>query len=304
MADASTVDAAVVAGNRSVSRRVRGFLFSRAGAWLGFAVALAAVYVGWIGREQRDINAGEGIGYALGIAGTTAMLMLLVYSFRKRLPMARFLGKTRYWFRAHMTLGIVGPILVLYHCNFEVKALNSRVALYCTLLVACSGLVGRYLYAHIHHGLYGRKASLLELGRRLDDASGRLESRDGLMDGVREQLAELVALATVRPASLRQSLSQSVLLSVRTRVAFFRLNRSVRRRLSTLAATSDAVRQHRPRLERSSRVFLGDILRQVRRVAHFNTYERLFSWWHVIHVPFFMMMVFSAVVHVLAVHMY
>lgn len=304
MADASTIDEAVVTGDRSLGRQFRGFLLSRAGAWLGFAVAVAAVYIGWIGRDQRAINAGEGLGYVLGIAGATAMLMLLVYSLRKRLPMVRFLGKTRYWFRAHMALGVIGPILVLYHCNFEVKALNSRVALYCTLLVACSGLVGRYLYSHIHHGLYGRKASLLELGRRLDEASNHLDSRDGLMVGVREQLAELVAQATVRPASLRQSLSRSLHLSVDTRVEFYRLNRSIRHRLSTLAATSDAVRRHRPRLERSSRVFLRDILRQVRHVAHFNTYERLFSWWHVIHVPFFMMMVLSAVVHVLAVHMY
>jgi hypothetical protein len=39
-------------------------------------------------------------------------------------------------------------------------------------------------------------------------------------------------------------------------------------------------------------------------VAHFTLYERMFSFWHVLHFPLFLMMVISALVHVLAVHMY
>jgi hypothetical protein len=75
------------------------------------------------------------------------MLLLLLYSVRKRVRwLARF-GETRHWFRTHMMLGIVGPVLILYHCNFDLGDLNSKVALYCTLLVAGSGVLGRYLYA-------------------------------------------------------------------------------------------------------------------------------------------------------------
>ncbi len=42
----------------------------------------------------------------------------------------------------------------------------------------------------------------------------------------------------------------------------------------------------------------------VQNVAQFNTFERLFSLWHVLHVPFVYMLVFSAIAHVVAVHMY
>ena len=42
----------------------------------------------------------------------------------------------------------------------------------------------------------------------------------------------------------------------------------------------------------------------LRKTAAFRVYERLFSLWHIIHVPFFCMMVVSAIVHVVAVHMY
>ena len=42
----------------------------------------------------------------------------------------------------------------------------------------------------------------------------------------------------------------------------------------------------------------------VRHTAQFTAYERLFSLWHILHVPFVFMLVISGVVHVIAVHMY
>ena len=45
-------------------------------------------------------------------------------------------------------------------------------------------------------------------------------------------------------------------------------------------------------------------LRRHPEVAHFSTYERLFSLWHVLHVPLVYMLVLSAIAHVVAVHMY
>jgi hypothetical protein len=42
----------------------------------------------------------------------------------------------------------------------------------------------------------------------------------------------------------------------------------------------------------------------VRRAAQFATFEKLFSLWHVVHVPFLCMLVITAVIHVVAVHAY
>ena len=44
--------------------------------------------------------------------------------------------------------------------------------------------------------------------------------------------------------------------------------------------------------------------RAVQRNIQFSTYERLFSLWHVVHIPFLCMLVITAVVHVVAVHIY
>jgi hypothetical protein len=42
----------------------------------------------------------------------------------------------------------------------------------------------------------------------------------------------------------------------------------------------------------------------VRRVAELSTYERLFSLWHVLHLPLFFMLLVAGIVHVIAVHVY
>jgi len=271
---------------------------------LGFLTAALAIYYGWIGRQGRSIDAAEGLGYMLGIAGGIPMLLLLLYSFRKRVPFMRYLGPTKYWFRAHMMLGVVGPVIILYHCNFNVGSLNSQVALFCTLLVAGSGLIGRYLYAKIHHGLYGRKTSLRELTEQLDTSSTRLSSRDGLLDDLRDELRTLASVALAPPESAWESLSRPVVMAVRSRWLYYRMSWNVRRKLIARSISSPTVAEHRDRLEAATRRFLRQHLRQVRRVSQFNACERLFSLWHVIHVPFFCMMVLSVLAHVLAVHMY
>src|SRR5262249_55531378 len=108
-------------------------------------------------------------GYALGIIGGSLMLLLFLYSARKRIPWLRFLGPSAHWFRFHMVLGVLGPLCILYHSNFALGATNSNVALFCMLTVAGSGLIGRYIYARIHHGLYGSKLTLGELRKGADN---------------------------------------------------------------------------------------------------------------------------------------
>jgi len=62
-----------------------------------------------------------------------------------------------------MILGIVGPVVILFHANFKLGPLNSNVALFSMLIVALSGVVGKYIYGKIHMGLHGRKARVREL---------------------------------------------------------------------------------------------------------------------------------------------
>jgi hypothetical protein len=280
-------------------------LSSRKALLIGYSIAATVVAAGWLANGSGSlVDPGGGVGYWLGITGASMMALLLLYPVRKRLKFMRFLGSTRGWFRIHMFLGVLGPVLILYHCNFSLGSLNSNVALVCTLLVALSGLVGRYLYTKIYQDLDGHKTSLVELTKR-----ARLRAADGsqtaiLVPHLLERMAALDELVLRPPETLLATVLRPMRLAVRMRWETIRLTFYASRQLRQLARKSPAVAAERKRLKRTTVRFIRDHQRRVRRVAEFASYERLFSLWHVFHLPFFYMLVLTALLHVVAVHMY
>ena len=132
------------------------------------------IVVGWLGRENSYLSAADGTGYALGIIGGVGMLLLMGYPLRKSLRSMQGWGPIKYWFQVHMILGVVGPVLVLYHANFSLGSTNSNLAMFSMIIVACSGLIGRHFYKKIHFGLYGHKATLKELRNDFQLTKGNL----------------------------------------------------------------------------------------------------------------------------------
>ena len=268
---------------------------SHIGLWL----ALAAIVAGLTVPTENYLSPQDGFGYWLGIVGSSLMLALLVYPLRKRVPALAVIGSVRLWFRIHMLLGVVGPLAILYHSNFSLGATNSNVALFCMLIVSGSGLVGRYLYARIHHGLYGQRAVLRELAsdaENLREHTGALRMLPGLMDEVvkaERHIGEPAPLV-IRPllAALRQQREQR------------RLRRLVRNAVAMAATRSPAMREQRERFTQAANGYVASRLVAARRVAEFEASERLFAAWHILHLPLFFMLVIVGVVHVIAVHVY
>lgn len=242
---------------------------------------------------------GSDVGYALGIAGGLMMLALLLYPLRKRMPGLQALGPLRWWFRLHMAFGLGGPALILAHSQLRVGSPNAAVALGCMLLVAASGIAGRFIYRQIHHGLYGRRATLEELRAALE-ANAPLQ---GLAPGVQKKLLAFEALAARRGGAWPVRAWRFATLALRERTAFEECRRELRRAFRKLAAAGGD-RRAIGRSYVQAKVLVAERLRMARAAAQFATYERLFSLWHVLHVPFVYMLVVSAVVHVIAVHMY
>lgn len=270
--------------------------------WAGYALVVAVIATAWNVRDENLIRAEVGLGYWLGIAGGSLMLLLLVYPLRKRVRALAGLGSVRFWFRTHMIFGILGPLLVLLHSNFTLGSLNGRVALFCTLIVASSGILGRYLYAKIHYGMYGHKATLESL--QADMAT------DGDTGGL-----PVVALISRRLEPYEQSVlkqSRGVLASVAGMAAapftVRRLRRRLQRDLEALVderlEAAPTLRHHRERLLGSAGDYLNRRLETYRKFAQLRGCERLFGLWHVVHFPLFLVMVVAAIVHVVAVHAY
>lgn len=264
-------------------------------------LALAAA---WAVRNGNYYEPGDDFGYWLGVTGGVMMLALLLYSLRKHLRFMHSWGPTKHWFRLHMFLGIAGPSFILFHSTFHVGSLNAMVALSCMLLVAGSGVVGRVIYRKIHHGLYGRSATLQEVQSNLGIIGGDVKSKFHFSPDIEKRLKdfEVSALAEHKGAWSRTWSFMTV--GIRARWTHFVVARELERLGKAHARKhGEDIAKIRTRVGAGKSAihrYLGAVI----DVARFSAYERLFSLWHILHVPFVFMLIISGIVHVIAVHMY
>ena len=268
---------------------------------LGLAVfAMSA----WLVSGGRYYTPGSDFGYNLGLVGGILLLTLLLYPLRKRVRFLGALGGMRYWFRAHMVIGVLAPTLILFHSTFHLGSLNATVALYSMLLVAGSGVVGRFIYRKIHHGLYGRAATLQEIQAQLGTSDSDVRSRFHFAPEMTQHLLAFESQVLGEDRNWRQRAWRFLTVGVRARLAARRAAREldIAARIYGLRRGWDELKlRHRLRQGRS---VIRAHLRAVVEVARFRTYERLFAAWHILHVPFVLLLVVSGIVHVIAVHMY
>lgn len=271
------------------SEGLRSFL--RRGALIAVlaAVLLAAACV-W---TAPPYSADDDVGYNLGLVGGVLMLLLLPYSLRKRLRSLRGTGSMRMWFLFHICAGILGPVLVLFHSTFRIGSFNGGVALVSTLLVAASGAVGRFFYRRVHRGLSGSRATLQEMQATLRTRTEALQPLLSHLPEVAREVAHFSELAAHEPRGRGRQLTHFLAIGWQRMHA----TRRVRTALRALPGThaDDAAGLLRA---------VDDALTAAQRAAQFATYERLFSLWHAVHIPFLYLLVLTSVVHVVAVHAY
>ena len=131
--------------------------------WQLYVVLVLLTLGAWRFSRLGVFKAGDDIGYWIGVAGGVIMLMLFSYRLRKYLRFMRNWGQVKWWFIVHMTLGVAGPLLILVHSTFHVGSINAAVALYSMIVVALSGVIGRFIYVRVHRGLDGERTTLREL---------------------------------------------------------------------------------------------------------------------------------------------
>ncbi|MFT3954411.1 MAG: hypothetical protein QM722_08490 [Piscinibacter sp.] len=271
--------------------------------WVYLVIAALVSGAWWI-SQQGWFKAGDDLGYWLGVAGGVLMLLLFSYPLRKYVRALHRIGKVKWWFAAHMVLGIGGPLLILVHSTFRIGSLNAAVAMYSMLVVAGSGVVGRFLYLRIHRGLSGQKLSLQQLRSRagLDESEAR--SRLHFAPEVEARLLDFAERQLSAKPGWGTWLRQVFVLPAQMWLLYFRCAAELRRPLRKLARQRGWSRSDLARRNYLARKLVRRYLTSVVTVAQFTAFERLFALWHVLHTPFVYILVISAVVHVVAVHMY
>lgn len=259
---------------------------------------MGVIYFGWTNRENNYLTAESGIGYFLGILGGSLMLVLLLYPISKRVKILTRWIPTRYWFGVHMLFGIIGPTLILFHSNFKLGSTNSSIALFSMLLVAASGFVGRYFYSHIHHGLYGSRISLNELKKETENNHTELLSLYAMDEQLNTRLQSMEKKVLLPYTNLLTSLLHVMSLAINAQ----------RLKVKVIHLINDSYKKNNEnKTLPDSKAVIKSVNRYtlaLRQTAAFKVYERLFSLWHVFHLPFFIMMILTAITHIFAVHLY
>lgn len=263
------------------------------------------VWLTWRVSGLGWFASGDDVGYWVGVAGGVMMLLLLIYPLRKNFKFAQHWGSMRAWFFLHMFLGIGGPTLILLHSTYRIGSLNGGVAFFSMLIVAASGIIGRFLYVRVHRNLRIEKAQLDELRSKVRLDQTEVRSRLAFAPNVEILLRDFEARERAASQAGVFALARKTLcLPLDRWILYLRCMQEIKDPLRKLAQHGNWTPEEFRRRERKAKILVHTYSHAVVRVAQQASYARLFSLWHVAHIPFVYLLVGSAIIHVLAVHMY
>lgn len=259
-------------------------------AWLGITA-----YYGWTGQtyylldlsdrplhsDHEALGPSGVLGHGLGIAGSLLMIGgVVIYAIRKRSRRMAEWGNLKDWLAFHIFLCVTGATLVTYHTAFKFGGLVS-ISYWSMVGVVVSGVLGRYVYVRIPRDRQGNETSAKRLDVEGKQIAAELRERYGFSNDVMRQIDRLIAGGGQRgPGGMIGADFRRLVLAHR-----------VRRLVRSLEVHSPEVLDRVTHLvRRRAYVYRGLRFRSIAR--------RILHYWHVIHLPFTVVMFLIMFIHV------
>jgi hypothetical protein len=234
--------------------------------------------------DYAEMKPSGSFSHGIGIVGASMIIVgVTLYSSRKRIRALWNLGKLSSWLEFHIFLCLLGPILVIYHTTFKAGGI-AAISLWTMLSVAASGIVGRFLYILIPRNVKGGELTSYQISEEFDRLGAAFRESDlgtKLLKGVDKHFASIQ-----RPETFRQTIA--------TYVRLIRSKREVRRAVKQLLVKSDLPAAEARKLFKAASARASLIQRSIVLLQA----EKLFFYWHAIHLPFSIMMFITLVVHI------
>jgi len=273
-----------------------------------FTTAAIIAYLSQVGRYyllplwerpdsplHRALQPSGSVGHRLGIAGTAIVIVgVMIYSGRKRIAFMQGKGPMRTWLNVHIYLCLVGPTLVLLHSALKFGGFAAW-SFWSMAIVAGSGIAGRWIYQQFPRTIRGQEMTLEEI--RAEQAAAR-----ELLERVHTQAPRALAAADAFAAA-----SVARFKAMHGLFALPRLFLDDVLRPFRLAALRRRLRRQGRLPRREVGAIIGLVRTQVtiaRRMAFLDFFRRLFLYWHVTHLIFFVAMFVLLVLHVGAAVMF
>ncbi len=269
-----------------------------------YLLLIFLVWGTWQLSQLELFTAGDDVGYWIGVVGAVMMLLLFSYPLRKYFRFAHGWGNIKGWFLFHMILGVFGPLLILLHSTFRLGSLNAAVAFYSMIIVALSGVIGRFLLQRVSRGLHGEQTDLDTLlekaGLDKEDARSRLAFAPNVEIRLKEFERRELNGNNGWVAHVRLVFWLPILQQVVYRKCVAELNALLPQMAKKQHWSNDDLVRRRKKSHQLVKQYLNSVV----RVSQYAAYSSLFSLWHVAHIPFVYLLILTALVHVYAVHVY
>ena len=257
----------------------------------------------WSSAEQRALSPKHAylkpsgtIGLRMGMFGVLLFLFIYLYPLRKKWAWLGRQGSSRRWLDFHVLLGLVAPVVVTFHSAFKFSGI-AGIAYWIMLIVALSGVVGRYIYAQIPRSLNSAELSLqeaqeqsLRIAAQLKN-TGILSSRD--LDG----LLRLPDVKRVQSISLIGVLWRMLRFDLGFPFRVWRLRQKVlwsQRKWWSLIGLG---RGENVVLERAISMAREQAL-LTKKILFLSKSQRMLHVWHIVHRPFSYSFAVLASIHV------
>lgn len=230
--------------------------------------------------DYKLLKPGGLVSHGFGIIGSLMMLLLLLYSLRKRTRIFGKLGAISRWLDIHIFFGTIGPLLIILHSTFKLNGIVS-VSFWSMVLVALSGFVGRYLYVQIPRTIRGNEMTLGDVEKKNKELGEQLQNLYKIQDH------EVKNLETAIAGSLKSGILGMVFADV---FRVFRLHR-IEKQLRRLKGIP----------KNKSKTFIKVLTQKAllnRRIMRWEKVHKLFHFWHVFHKPFAVIMYIIMLVHI------
>lgn len=209
-------------------------------------------------------------GQGLGIIGTLLILIgVTLYIARKRYNFLSKQIRLKYLLEFHIFLCTLGPIMILFHTAFKFGGIVS-VAFWSMVAVVLSGVIGRFIYNQIPRTIGGRELTLNELKEMKTDLAVILHQKFQLQSNTLEIVTNLIGNENSTDGNTKLGYLRKVL-----------------------------GRKDLPKKDRKEILSLAKKeLKLNKRIKRLKKMQQLFKYWHVVHMPFALIMLVIVIIHI------
>lgn len=235
-------------------------------------------------KHGISLKAGDSVSFFFGWLGFGLICLTNLYVIKKRFGLFESFGQTGQWLDFHIFCGLMGPTLILFHCDFKVRGLVA-ISFWSMMVSVASGVLGRYIYTQ----LLGQR---MDIKRRLEDYEHKFRdyartNRRGINAQVVNDLKD-TAMQLAFGGLQAQVTGQMPISQV--------IKASLVGDLNIFFAQLGKAQQIPPALRKALKRYAV----YQRKSITLGQFRILMGYWHTFHAPFAVFMYCVAIIHIIS----